>query len=159
MATDIPLQTIRKSAVKGVLRPGNDIYICRARIQSDTRHIDSFAPIRISTIIAAEFAKHVDRVEHGMVCSDLISETEDMPDLDFEYVIKPVIREWSTSLNNSVGDNNHIKLDIELYRVKNRRLLSSFTIDRESPWHRAGTNFPCDLIIEPLEKIVPLLFT
>lgn len=159
MTTETVSETFRKSAVKGILRPGSDVFICLARIQSDSLYIDSFAPIRISTIIAAEFAKHVDRVEHGTVCSDLISETEDMPDLDFEYVIKPVIREWSTNLNNSVDDSNHIRLDIEIYRVENRRLLGSFTIDREVPWHRAGINYPCELITEPLEKIVPLLFS
>jgi hypothetical protein len=78
---------------------------------------------------------------------------------EFDYIIKPVLLGWSSSLNSSVNSRNHIKLKIEIYAAESVKELVSFTIEEVMTWHAIGINHPCELIIEPLERIAADLFS
>jgi hypothetical protein len=120
--------------------------------------IEALAPRRISTINAAEFAKHADRVEIGLTDCNSNSVFGELPEFEFDYIIKPVLLGWSSSLNSSVNRRNHIKLKIEIYAAESVKKLVSFTIEEVMTWYAIGINHPCELIIESLEGIAADLF-
>jgi hypothetical protein len=144
---------------KGVLRAGSDVFICLTHNDTESSYIDPLAPRRISTVIAAEFAKHADRVELGLTDCNSNSVFGELPEFEFDYIIKLVLLGWYSSLNNSVNSRNHIRLKIEIYAAESVKELVSFTIEEIMTWHAIGINHPCELIIEPLERIAADLFT
>jgi hypothetical protein len=143
---------------KGVLRAGSNVFICLTHNDSESPYIDPLSPRRISTIIAAEFVKHADRVEIGLADRDSNSVFGEIPEFEFNYIIKPLLLGWSSSLNSSDNSRNHIKLKVEIYTAEPVRELVSFTIDEIMTWHSTGIDHPCELIIEPLERIAADLF-
>ena len=159
MITEIPSEESITHDTKGLLRAGSDVFICLTHNDTESPYIDSLTPQRISTIIAAEFAKHVDRVEIGLTDCKSNSAFGELPEFDFDYIIKPVLLGLSSSLNNSEISRNHIKLEVQIYAAESVKEFVSFTIEEVMTWHAIGINHPCELIIEPLGRITAGLFT
>ncbi len=159
MLTETPSEETIIRDKKGVLRAGSDVFICLTHNDTESSYIDPLSPQRISTIIAAEFAKHVDRVEIGLTDCDSNRDYREMPEFDFDYIIKPVLLGWSSSLNSSDNSRNHVKLKVEIYAAESVTELVSFIIEEVMTRYAIGVNHPCELIIEPLERIAADLFT
>ena len=148
-------QTITVSpAKKGILTHGRGVLVYLAQNLTKSPYLDVFAPSRISTIIAAAFIKYTDRVEQSFDCLKSGQIPEKIPEPIFDYIINPSILEWCCNLNNSDKAENHIIVQIDILSAESGVLLVSIIINREISWHTEGFNYPCELIIDPLEKIV-----
>lgn len=152
-------QTITVSpAKKGILTRGRGVLVYLAQNLTKSHYLDVFAPSRISTIIAAAFIKYTDRVEQSFECLIPGQIPEKIPEPAFDYIINPSILTWRCNLNNSDKAENHIIVQIDILSAESEVLLVCIIINREISWHTEGFNYPSELIIDPLEKIVMDLY-
>lgn len=152
-------QTLTVSTVKkSILKSGGGVFVCLSQNLTESPYLDVLAPCRISTIIAAAFVKYSDRVEQGFDCLIPGQIPKEISEPAFDYIINPSILAWCCNLNNSDNAENHIIVQIEILSAESWILLDKVIISRETSWHATEFNYPCELIIEPLEMIVADLY-
>ncbi|GEM_PF-3716379 len=147
---------------KGLLPYDSSVYIYLTRDLTNLSYIDSFAPRRISTIIAASIVHHSSRIEQDF---NSFSERETPSGFPFEkngqpfdYIFNPSILKWLCNQTCPEPAGNSITLRIDILSGKTGNLLDSIQISRETSFTTEFCSSTCELLIDPLDKIVPALF-
>jgi hypothetical protein len=147
---------------KGLFPEGCSIFILPARNQSVSSSIDSYAPCRISTIIAASLVTYSSRVEQGFKSMTVENILQKSPfrvhGYAFDYIFNPSILEWQCKQLDTSLPENSIEILLDIHSAVSGEMLESLRISNKSSGNNEIMGHTCELLIDPLGKIIPELF-
>jgi len=113
----------------------------------------------MSTFIASALVTYSNRVEQSFSLFNPDSILEDLPDSSFDYIINTAILKWQREQKKSGGIENQLIVQIEILGAETGKLLDQVTIDQVKSAENTGFNYPCELVVEPLEVVFSTLYS